>query len=53
MFDDVLGAAGSVLGETNEKIEWGLGFIGKYANYLLLILFVWVLAKLLKVKISV
>lgn len=37
--------------EVNEKVEWGMGFVERYAKWILTIILAWVVFKGLKIKI--
>jgi hypothetical protein len=41
----------TIVGEVNEKVEWGMGFVEKYAKWILTIVLAWVVFKGLKIKI--
>lgn len=53
VIDSVSGAAASVFSEVNEKVEFGLAFISKYAIYFWIVLVIFVVSKVFKLKIKI
>lgn len=47
------GLLGGIFGETNEKVEWAMGFITKYGNIIAVGILLWFLAKVFQIRIKV
>lgn len=57
MFASITGGIGDLLktvfGESNEKVEWVMGFITKYGNIISVGILLWFLAKVFQIRIKV